>query len=113
MKNANVFLLLCFIAASSSAQAQAAVNSSAKDDANYIMCRNNKTVRTIRVEKDDSKECVAVYTKAGIDKEVGRGQNMFSCVKIVENIRENLDKAGWKCKDLTNVSITAISEDND
>jgi hypothetical protein len=48
----------------------------------------NKTVRTIRVDKDDSKECVAVYTKAGVDKEVGRGQNFNSCVKIVDNIRE-------------------------
>ena len=111
MKDAKLFISFLFVVATTSAAAQAAVESSASVQPNYIMCRNQKTVRTIRVEKDDSKECVTLYTKAGVDREVGRGQNFNSCTKVAENIRTNLDKAGWKCKEVSNIGMTSTQDE--
>jgi hypothetical protein len=112
MINAKNIIILSFIMASTSASAQAAVAQGSADQPNYVMCRNQKTVRTLRIEKDDSKQCVALYTKAGVDKEVGRGQNFSSCTRVVANIRTNLDKAGWKCKEVSNAGMTSAEEDD-
>jgi hypothetical protein len=75
------------------------------DSKNFMMCRNAKTVRTVRVTDKDG-ECVTIYTKSGVDKEVGGGKNYQSCLKIIENIRTNLEKAGWKCRDVGQASVT-------
>lgn len=111
MNRAKLFFLSIVISASGSALAQAAVEIKTQEQSpNFVLCRNQKTVRTIRVEKEDQKECVAFYTKAGVDREVGRAQNLLSCQKIVENIRGNLEKAAWKCTERGNVSIIAPEE---
>jgi hypothetical protein len=76
----------------------------------YVLCRNQKDVRTIRVEKNKSSNIwVAYYTKLGVDKEVARAQTLDSCTKVVENIKDNLTKANWKCKDLQKVSSSTTS----
>lgn len=74
----------------------------------FILCRNNKTVRTIRVDKaTDTTDWITYYTKGGVDKEVGRGKSLDSNKKISDNIRKNLELAGWRCK---NVSDSSVSE---
>lgn len=72
----------------------------AADEAAFFMCRNNKTVRTIQVKKRDG-ECATVYTKAGVDREMASGKSYQSCVNVMNNIKENIEKAGWKCKAAT------------
>lgn len=74
----------------------------------YVLCRNRSTVRTIRVEFDDkTKLFVTTYTKNGLDKVVGKAQNKASCTNVLENIRGNLEKASWKCKDVNNADVHA------
>jgi hypothetical protein len=77
----------------------------AQNDTGYVLCKNKKVVRTIRIEKAGD-ECVTIYTKAGIDKNVGGGKFAGSCDKIVENIKGNLEKAGWTCKLVAAAGIT-------
>lgn len=74
----------------------------------FILCRNAKTVRTIRVQKSQEKngEWVTLYTKSGVDKVVGTGYSLESNVKIAGNIKRNLEEAGWRCR---NVNETAVS----
>jgi RecJ-like exonuclease len=67
----------------------------------YIMCKNKKSVRTIRVEKaHNERQWVTYYTKLGVDQEVARAQSFTNITRIVENIKENLTKANWQCKEL-------------
>ena len=82
-----------------------AANVYAENDTDYILCKNKKVVRTIRIEKAGD-ECKTIYTKAGQDKDVGGGKFAGSCDKIVENIKGNLEKAGWTCKPVAAAGIT-------
>jgi hypothetical protein len=98
--------------------AQAAIENTAvaqtadASEANYILCKNQKTVRTIRIENANSdKKCVAWYTKAGVDKEVCRAQSAANCLKIVDNIKMNLEAANWKCKEVGKVRITSSNDE--
>lgn len=69
----------------------------AAQDPVFYMCRNKKTVRTIQVKKNGA-ECITTYTKMGVDRDMASGKNYDSCVKVLNNIKENIEKAGWKCK---------------
>lgn len=66
----------------------------------YVICRNQKIVRTIRVECLGS-ECDTIYTKDGTDRVEGSNNNVFGGQKILGNIQANLEKASWKCNDVT------------
>jgi hypothetical protein len=64
----------------------------------------------VHVEKDPSSaRCITIYTRNGVDKQVARGLNHGSCVKIMGNIRVNLEKANWSCKEVANFSTTTSS----
>jgi hypothetical protein len=85
----------------------------AKDDKDkkgmYVLCKNLKQVRTLRIRDSaaDKKICEVVYTKEGISKVEGSGQYYEGCVKILNNIKANLEKGWWKCKDITDTAQIA------
>ena len=77
---------------------------------NYIMCRNNNVVRTIRIEKK-GRSCRTTYTKDGVDSTVGKSGSMALCQDVFDKIKDNLEKALWKCKDITQARVsTSIGE---
>lgn len=84
------------------------ISSSAEVKASTI-CRLGKTVRTLRVVKLKDGRCQTIYTKAGEDKEVGSGLNQNSCEKIFQDIKVNLEKAHWDCKDTKSPTMTDFS----
>ena len=65
-----------------------------------LLCKLNRTVRTLRVEIDDGSLCKTIYTKQGVDDEIGSGQHKQSCFNIVGNVRKNLEEGGWKCREV-------------
>lgn len=77
----------------------------------YVICKNRSIVRTIQVDwLPDEGNCVTLYTKGGVSKEVGRAQNRDNCVDVIANIKRNLIKAGWKCSDVSE-KVHVISAD--
>lgn len=80
----------------------------------YVMCRNKQIVRTIRVEwNKDTSSCQTWYTKSGVDRSVGNGKFFESCVNFLNNVQGNLEKAGWKCKDISKASISQSKKSDD
>lgn len=74
----------------------------AQTQASIIMCKNKKIVRTLRIMQMESEsKCITMYTKAGTDKIVGSGKSISTCTTVTDNIKGNLEKAGWKCKEAT------------
>ncbi|MBC87331.1 MAG: hypothetical protein CL677_09155 [Bdellovibrionaceae bacterium] len=70
-----------------------------------VMCKNQKIRRTIHVFKNSSGECETIYTKAGIDRQVGTARNMNSCFNVIDNIRGNLEAASWNCSEVSKFII--------
>ena len=77
----------------------------------YFMCKNAEIVRTIRVIETSSKGCQTLYTKAGEDRVVGWGQSLYSCNKIRDNIKGNLEEYDWQCKDVSQGAQVSYFED--
>lgn len=74
----------------------------------YIVCKNKETVRTIRVEATNE-GCEAKYTKSGVDRVIGNGSHQAACEKFVDNVKDNLEAANWRCRDVKDSKITAES----
>lgn len=81
-----------------------------QDSKSYILCRRDNMARTIRVDVAKNGSCVATYTKEGVDQVVGRSGTSDMCESVSKNIRTNLEKASWKCRD---VGEARISSSND
>lgn len=72
-----------------------------------LLCKNGKIVRNISVKVNSEKNgCITTYTKAGIEKKIGWGQNTKSCLDVAEKLEETLSKNSWKCRDISSVMIT-------
>lgn len=75
---------------------------------NYVLCKLGKSVRSIRVQVDEQKVCQTIYNKHGADQMIGSGRNYDSCVKFLDNVKTNLEKSNWRCRDVE--SVTVVSE---
>jgi hypothetical protein len=75
-----------------------------------MMCRLSKNVRTLRVEKLDNGTCRTVYTKAGVDQNIGNAQNQDSCAEILYKVRDVLVSADWKCREVKESRVSNIIE---
>lgn len=68
----------------------------------FVRCHNKKIVRSIEIQKKaDGSGCETVYTKDGISRVEGSGQFEAGCQMVLGNIQNNLEKADWKCKDIS------------
>lgn len=78
----------------------------------YFLCKNQKEVRTIRVQVDQQGICSTYYSKQGAEKLVGSGRNHESCTNFLNNIKTNLEKSNWSCRDISSARMTAsVSSD--
>ena len=72
----------------------------------YVLCKSQKSVRTIRIiENSDKSGCKAYYTKEGHDNFMGGGKDFSICQNVLNKIRRNLQDGGWKCRDVSRVSV--------
>jgi hypothetical protein len=78
-------------------------------DVTYVLCKNQKTVRTLRIEKTSGK-CQTIYTKNGLDQVIASGYNPTSCQKFLDDVQGNLIKAGWKCREPKESAVSELKE---
>lgn len=73
-----------------------------------VLCKHNKSVRTLRVEMDNDSKCQVIYTKQGVDEMIGSGQYTNSCVEIISNVRKNLEEGKWVCRDVKEARVSTV-----
>lgn len=101
MKNCRKFFVFTFLVTLMSPLVSFSEEAADKDVKQYVICRNQKIVRTIRIECQKNEDCDTIYTKDGTDRVEGFNNNIFGGQKILANIKTNLENAAWKCNDVT------------
>lgn len=79
-------------------------------DVTYLICKNRAAVRTLRVQTRNNGTCFTTYTKEGVDQVVSNSKESQTCLKVLSNIRENLEKGAWKCKDISEARVSSSLE---
>lgn len=85
----------------------AAAGTQEVDNKAYFLCKRKKQVRTIRVHINHDGICGTFYSKDGDEKMVGSGKAEQSCMNWLNNIKTNLEKSNWTCRDISDTKITA------
>jgi predicted transcriptional regulator len=78
----------------------------------YVMCKNQKTVRTIRItpEQAEPNDCQVTYSKSGVDEVVGQSRSITACKSILRNIQDNLESSNFNCKKVESATVSYSSE---
>ena len=77
----------------------------------YVICKNEKEVRTLRTEKDSaSGKCKIFYNKSGADQVVGEAQSPQSCADILKRVQDNLEAVSWKCRKASGSTVSDLGE---
>lgn len=92
------------------AHTEAVLTPSLEKDVTYLICKNKTAVRTLRVQTRKNGTCFTTYTKNGVDQIVSSSKESQTCTKVLGNIRENLEKASWKCKDISEARVSSFVE---
>lgn len=101
-----VFAEINKTSAEKSTPSSAVINSTGKSSI-FLLCKDNtQSVRTLRMEKKASGQCVTSYSKQGIDKPQIHSKKEEDCLEVMQNIRANLEKGNWKCKEISGLRIS-------
>ena len=73
-----------------------------------VLCRSAKVVRTLRIERTRNQSCQSIYTKAGVDKNIGNSVKIENCLEYLNKIRIILEKANWSCKDIKDSTVSTL-----
>ncbi len=77
----------------------------------FVLCKNKKDVRTIRVlNKFDNKGCMTTYSKGQLEEVVGEGRSFNGCNSILKSIQSNLESAQWSCRNVDMAQVMVSSE---
>jgi hypothetical protein len=93
--------------ATSAAPTAASSSITGEKEATYLICKNKASVRTLRVQTRKNGSCFTTYTKNGVDQVVSNTSDHGRCSKVMSNIRENLEKGNWKCKDISEARVSS------
>lgn len=74
-----------------------------------ILCKSDKSVRTLRTDKTADGGCRAIYTKQGVDQVVGSSTRENGCASILKTIRQTLEASTWKCKEIKSGVVSHLS----
>jgi hypothetical protein len=83
---------------------------SIQESESLVVCKNNRVVRTIRVNNEKDGSCRTIYTKFGVDRVVGNAKYKTSCLQFLNNIKTNLEGASWSCREVANSKTAVVSE---
>jgi hypothetical protein len=78
----------------------------------FVLCKNKKDVRTLRVLPDMDKKdnCKITYSKGASEETVGSNHSISQCKSILKNIQTTLESSNWSCRNVQSASIVTSSE---
>lgn len=76
----------------------------------FVLCKNQKDVRSIALTKAEDKTCRVLYTKAGKQELIAQGKNQDMCKDKFKRLEEKLSKAQYTCKHFDKAQISTSSE---
>lgn len=78
-----------------------------------VLCKRDKIVRTLRIETLKDQRCKAIYTKQGVDQNIGVSQAQSACEEYVSKVRKTLEEAAWNCREVKEARTSNLNSGAD
>lgn len=78
----------------------------------FVLCKNKKDVRTIRILSDraDSDACNVTYSRGSAEQLVGSKRELGGCRSILKSIQSNLEASKWSCRSVQTARVVTSGE---
>ena len=76
----------------------------------FVLCKNQKNVRTIRILGDKADNCTITYSKNGAEEVVGANRSVQTCKSILKSIEGRLEEAKWTCRNVESAHLMTSGE---
>lgn len=77
----------------------------------FVICKLRSNVRTIAIHKR-GEMYHTIYSKFGQPREVGSGRSIESNRGFLDNVKTNLEKSGWDCREVKEASVVNSEENS-
>lgn len=74
------------------------------------MCRNQKDVRTLRIEKASGEKCAAFYSKNGTEQNIGSSRKHEDCLSYTKKVQDILERNKWICKEVPVSTLSSVGD---
>lgn len=65
-----------------------------------VICKLDKQVRTLRIQKSPENKNVLIYRKYSRDEELGHFSFLKSAIQVMREVQGNLEKNSWSCREV-------------
>jgi hypothetical protein len=89
------------------------LTSFAESGDSLIICKKEKQVRTLRIEMLSDQHCKAIYTKQGVDQNIGASQSLKACEEIIGAVRKTIEAASWSCREVKEFQASSLNSSSD
>ena len=76
----------------------------------FVLCKNQKSVRTLRIFGDKADNCTITYSKNGAEEVVGANRSVQTCKSILKSIEGRLEDAKWTCRNVETAHLMTSAE---
>ena len=76
----------------------------------FVLCKSQKSVRTIRIIPEKADNCTITYSKNGSEEVVGANRSVQTCKSILKSIESHLESANWNCRNVESAHLMTSSE---
>jgi hypothetical protein len=70
-----------------------------------VICKLEKQVRTLRIQKSPDHKNVLIYRKYSKDEEIGHFSFVKSAQQVMREVQGNLEKNNWVCREVSQSQV--------
>ena len=71
-----------------------------------VICKLDKQVRTLRIQKNGDNKNILVYRKYSRDEEIGHFSFVKSALQVMREVQGNLEKSNWSCREVSQSQVS-------
>lgn len=76
-----------------------------------VICKLDKQVRTLRIQKNAENKNVLLYRKYTKDQDLGQFQFLKSALQVMREVQQNLENSNWECREVQQAKISDMTSE--
>ncbi len=76
----------------------------------FVLCKNQRNVRTIRILPEEKDTCSVTVSKGGTEEVIGSKRSIETCRTMLRSVQNTLEDEKWSCRSVRSAQVTTSTE---